>query len=358
MRIVDWNIEHMNSWFVPGNDANSPALRRSYKPGSGNSFGGGAIANVPALAERAGDVLKALDPDLICIQEGAGEDEVSWFLDRHLTLAGSKRWKVIGGAGGGQKLVVAARLDREIVTALAQADDTEFDTQLRSEYEADTDGDAVLETDTKFARMPQVVDIKAYDREVRVVNCHLKSKYVRNGKGLFTGSQARRREYLRSALIARRRISAEAFRLRQYLDEVFERQPNRLLLLAGDLNDGPGFDYFERRFLTHSVIDVIFGTVLRPAYRLVHPLITVGEERPFTARFDDFVEDIENKPLMLDHVGLSPALAKWRVNARVAYCEFDAQAMPEADNERERLPSDHRPIWVELKPSATGGETE
>ena len=350
MRIVNWNIQHMNSWFVPGDEARSPALRPSYDPRSGNTFGGGQIADVPALAERAAGVLQTLDPDLICIQEGASEDEVSWFLDHYLALSGAERWRVIGGAGGGQKLVVAARLDRQIVTALAKADDSELDTQLGSEYEADTDGDAVLETDTQFARVPQVVDIKAYDREVRVVNCHLKSKYVRDGRRLFKESQEGRQEYIRAALVARRRISAEAFRLRQYLDEVFKREPKRLLLLAGDLNDGPGFDYFERRFLTHSVIDVIFGSLLRPECQLVHPLIKKGEPRPFTARFDDFVENIMDKPLMLDHVGLSPALAKWRVKARVAHHEFDAQAMPKARNERERLPSDHRPISVELEP--------
>jgi hypothetical protein len=66
MRIVDWNIEHMNSWFVPNSDPNSPNVRASF-PGGG--FGGGRIDNVQALAQRAANVLSALDPDVICIQE-------------------------------------------------------------------------------------------------------------------------------------------------------------------------------------------------------------------------------------------------------------------------------------------------
>ena len=358
MRIVDWNIEHMNSWFVPGTDPNSPSLRRSYKPARGSSYHGGEIADVPALAQRAADVLKELDPDLVCIQEGASEDEVSLFLDEHLALKGSARWKVIGGDGAPQQLVVAARLDRGVVTAMAEADDSQLDTQLASEYEADTDGDAVLETDTTFARVPQVVDIVAYGRQIRVVNCHLKSKYVRDGKGMSKGSQARRREYLRAALVVRRRISSEAFRLRQYLNDVFKHDPNQLLVLAGDLNDGPGFDWFERRFLTHSLIDVIFGTVLRPESRLVHPLIRHGGSMPVTAYFDDFIENIKNKALMLDHVGLSPTLANWRISeARVAHAEFNKQEKPRAANERERLPSDHRPILLEIKPPANGGHS-
>ena len=46
MRIVDWNIEHMNSWFFPNDHPNSPALRASY-PGGG--FGGGNEPRVHVL---------------------------------------------------------------------------------------------------------------------------------------------------------------------------------------------------------------------------------------------------------------------------------------------------------------------
>ena len=293
------------------------------------------------------DVLKELDPDLLCIQEGADENEVSLFLDGHLPLKGSARWKVIAGEKRGQKLVIAARLDRGIVTAMTEADDSGLDTRLDAAYEADTDGDAVVETDTRFTRMPQAVDIEAHGHRVRVVNCHLKSKYVRNGKGMFEGTQAQRRQYLRAALIVRRRICSEAFRLRKYLDDVFKHDPDRLLVLTGDLNDGPGFDWFERRFLTHSLIDVIFGTVLRPDNRLVHPLIREGRSMPVTAYFDDFIEDRKNKPLMLDHVGLSPTLAKWHISeARVAHAEFDKQEKP---NSRRTSANDCRrtivPFW-------------
>ena len=65
MRVVNWNIEHMNSWFVPNSDPSSPSLRSSF---SGGGFGGGSIDDVPALAQRAANILLALDPDVICIQ--------------------------------------------------------------------------------------------------------------------------------------------------------------------------------------------------------------------------------------------------------------------------------------------------
>jgi endonuclease/exonuclease/phosphatase family metal-dependent hydrolase len=346
MRIVDWNIEHMNSWFVPNNDPSSPAMRASF-PGGG--FGGGRIDNVPALAQRAANVLSGLDPDVICIQEGAGENEVTLFLDQFLPIPNRGAWTVLGGAGGAQKLIVAARTDRD-VTAAVIADDAGMANQLDADYVADTDGDGVLENDTSFARVPLVVDIVAHGHDVRIINCHLKSKFVPRGEDLFNGTQAEHREFIRAALVNRRRISAEAFRIRTYLDELFNANPDRLVLLVGDLNDGPGFDHFERRYLTHSVVDLAFGSVLLPDGRLTHPLIQAGQPRPASAFFDDYVDDIQNKPLLLDHIGLSPVLLTWLDSARVANAEFDAEVQPAAANGREQSPSDHRPVFAVLTP--------
>lgn len=346
MRIVDWNIEHMNSWFVPNNDPNSPALRASY-PGGG--FGGGRIDDVPALVQRVANVLSALDPDVICMQEGAGEEEVALFLNQYLPIDNGGAWTVFGGAGGAQKLIVATRIDRNVTSATA-ADDNGMAVQLDADYEADTDGDGVLETDTKFARVPQVIDMVTHGHNIRIMNCHLKSKFVNDGEALFNGTQAEQREFIRAALVNRRRISAEAFRIRTYLDEIFEVDPRRLVLLVGDLNDGPGFDFFERRYLTHSVVDLVFGSVLLPAGRLTQPLIQMGQPRPASAFFDDFVEGVQNKPLLLDHIGISPELNRWLDSAGIANAEFDPQVQPTAQHERERLPSDHRPIVAVLTP--------
>ena len=345
MRLVDWNIEHMNSWFVANNDPNSPALRQS------STGRGGRIDDVPALAQRCANVLQALDPDVINIQESAGADEVALFLQQFMPTA---NWTVIEGSGGAQKLVVAARLDR-VVSAVAEAPVPAGVINLNDDYEADTDGDSVVETDTGFARPPLVVDITAHNNQTfKLINCHLKSKFIRNGERLFNGSQAERLEFIRGALINRRRISAEAFRVRTYLDGIFGIDPNSHVIVAGDLNDGPGFDFFERTYLTHSIVDLAFGSVLIPEGRMTHTLIRTGQPRPRTAVFDDFVGDgvnpINNRPLLLDHVGVSPSLVPWVRSSEVADAVFDAQSELGAANERERLVSDHRPILTVLEP--------
>jgi len=266
-----------------------------------------------------------------------------------MPLPGGGTWTVLGGAGGAQKLIVAVRTDRD-VTAAAIADDTGLAVQLDDDYTADTDGDGIVETDAHFARLPFVVDLVAHGQNLRIINCHLKSKYVPDGEDLFNGTDEQRQQFIVAALRNRRRISAEAFRIRTYLDALFEIDPGRLVLLVGDLNDGPGFDYFERQYLTHSVVDIAFGSVLLPDGRLTHGLIQPGQPRPASAFFDDYVEGIQNKPLLLDHMGLSPGLLTWLDNARVADAEYDAQVQPAAPNERERMPSDHRPLFAQLTP--------
>ena len=345
MRLVDWNIEHMNSWFVPNSDPTSPALRENY---TGGGFGGGSISDVPALTERVSNILEALDPDVICIQEGAGEDEVALVLNQLLPLPDGNEWSILGGSGGSQKLIIAARTDRE-VTSLELAEDR-LTLGLNAPYVADTDGDGVSEADTTFTRVPLVADVTAHGQAVRIINCHLKSKFVANGDRLFRGTEAEQREFIRASLRNRRRISAEAFRIRTYLDDMFSEDSNRLILLTGDLNDGPGFDFFERQFLTHNLVDLIFGSILQPDGRLSHPLIQTGRPRPASAFFDDFIDGIDNKPLLLDHIGLSSALTEWLVIARVADEEFNTEIRSNVSNERERLPSDHRPLFAELVP--------
>src|SRR5262245_23328665 len=106
MRLMDWNIEHMNSWWASGND-DPPVMLQSF-PGSAIAP---AITDVPALAARVGNVINAVDPDLMTIQEGAGTPEMNDFFNRFVN---GDNWQVLRGSGGGQALVVAARLDGDV----------------------------------------------------------------------------------------------------------------------------------------------------------------------------------------------------------------------------------------------------
>ena len=58
--------------------------------------------------------------------------------------------------------------------------------------------------------------------------------------------------------------------MRAYIDAILQQDITAKLMVMGDLNDGPGLDYFEKNFLTHNVIDILFGTLFWPEGTLRH----------------------------------------------------------------------------------------
>ena len=341
MRLMNWNIEHMNSWWEGGNT--DPAVMHQ-------SFGGNVfsppITDVPALAERVGKVINAVDPDVMTIQEGPGMPELHHFYAQFV----NGTWDMLRGAGGGQALVVAARTDRDV--SISVGPDSMGQVDLSQPFRADIQADLEID-DVEFARKPLVVNVSAHSRRILLINNHLKSKFVRDGEARFNAGGQQRKSFFADALEARRRISGEAFRIRAYLDAAFEADQAALIIVAGDLNDGAGADFFEENFLTHSVVDRVFGSVFHPERQLTHVLFH-GGSTDFTAQFFDFIAG-ETKDLVLDHVGISPGVVEdfdWQ--GRVAVDEYEAQRVDDpALSERDRLPSDHRPVVVDITPRSS-----
>jgi hypothetical protein len=181
----------------------------------------------------------------------------------------------------------------------------------------------------------------------RIVVLHTKSKFVNRGNQLWNDPNAKQ-EYVVAAVKNRRRISAEAMRTRLYLDEIIEADPNRLIVVTGDFNDGPGVDYFEKWYLTHNVTDILLGSTYYPDLLFTHALIgRVSPQELYTAIFDDFVDEIPNRRILLDHILVSPALRGRFSKPGIAHQEYDANTLPHG-TERERRPSDHRPVFIEI----------
>ena len=340
MRVMNWNIEHMNSWWEGG--AQRPAvMRQSF---AGSSFSP-AIADVPALAGRVAAVVRAVDPDVLAIQEGPGIPEMEQFLG---DLVGGP-WEILRGQGGAQALLVAVRTDRGI-TEFALGATNVGEVALDGPFTADTNADLELE-EVDFARVPQVVTFVAAGERFTLINNHLKSKFVNGGRRLFEAGGEDRLSYFAQSLVARRRISGEAYRLRAFMDQMLDADPDANIILCGDLNDGPGSDFFEKNFLTHSVVDRVFGSIFHRERQLTHVLLG-GGSRDYTAKFFDFIAG-EERELVIDHIGLSRHVAErfdWA--GRVAVAEFEAQIVADDGSLRSRdlEPSDHRPLVVDLTP--------
>jgi hypothetical protein len=166
---------------------------------------------------------------------------------------------------------------------------------------------------------------------------------------------ATRQNYVVAALLSRRRNATEGMRLRGYLDRALAADVASRLIVLGDLNDGPGMDYFEEKYLAHNVTDIIVGSAFEPEWIFTHAQRDVAAAQRFTAVFDDFVTGENQKALLLDHILLSPGLLAPGPGVRVVpgsgtihHTEFNANTVNGGQN-REDRPSDHRPVSVRLQ---------
>lgn len=335
MRLLNWNIEWMNDWFHGGSQV---SFRESH-PNRG-------ITDVHDLATRVAQVILDVDADVVTIQEGPSDPrEMRLFTDGFLIDADENPlYDVFGGIdGGAQKIYCLVKKEGRFCEAsLAQDALTQA---LSDPWEADVDGDLQIEG-YEFTRLPLVVVGKVAGQTIRVVSLHTKSKYVHNGENLWN-DPARKNEFIRAAMKNRRRISAEAMRTRRYIDQLLAEAPDAQIMVTGDFNDGPGIDFFELRYLTHNITDILLGSSFRPQKLFTHAFLnTMPQSELYTAIFDDFVDNIQNRPLVLDHILLSPALAEG-ASGRICHEAFNDAIDDHADG-RQRCPSDHRPVLVEI----------
>jgi len=307
------------------------------------------ITSVDALATRVADVIKSFNADIITIEEGPSSIlEMNLFVDNYLqNNNGDAMFDVLGGLdGGAQKIYALIKKGGNFTDADLATDDQTKD--LTQEWEADVDGDFELEG-YGFTRDPLVITGKFGNpqKDLRIIVLHTKSKYVHYGESLWNNLN-RRGEFVRAALKNRRRISTEAMRVRVYLNHFLKQDPNSNMIVTGDFNDGPGIDYFESRYLTHNITDILLGSTYKPNLLFKHSFLErVSADKLYTAIFDDFVDDIDDRKILLDHILISPALSGNIQNSGILHDEY-AAGIDQTAQGRQKEPSDHRPVFVEI----------
>jgi endonuclease/exonuclease/phosphatase family metal-dependent hydrolase len=344
LRIANANIEWMNYWFT--NDSDPVAWKTTFVQD-------GQTNNTAKTAKRAAAMIKAIDPDVLAIQEGPSrEAELALFIQDHLADShGQPLYKFFLSDSGGQQRV-ALLYKPSAVTAASLAPHPTI-TGLIDPWEADVDGDMLLEPDYHFTRNPLIVNLKLGAHRLQIIVMHTKSSFVNNGAAMWN-DPVTRHDYVVAALKARRRNGTEGMRVREYLDARLGADGQAAIIVAGDLNDGPGLDYFEKRYLAHNITDIVLGSAFQPEWVFQHTQHDVPANNRYTAVFDDFVENVNNKKLLLDHVLLSPGLLTTTGLRKVAdsgaihHTEYNAQ-VASGGHKRENRPSDHRPVSVQLR---------
>ena len=327
MRICSVNVEWMNDWFT--SDDEPAAFRAQFRRD-------GQLNDTAETAGRLAAMLKAIDADVIAIQEGPSRAaELALFVDEYLDGA----YEFFHGDSGGQQKL--ALLYRAVTSAALTAPE-----DLVSDWEADVDGDAVLDR-YRFTRTPLVVDLVIGDQPLQLVVAHTKSNFINMGRELWENPETRQ-AFIVEALTNRRRISAEGMRIRRYLDARLRADPAAPIIVLGDLNDGPGLDYFEERYLTHNVTDIVVGSAFRPEWQFTHAQHDVPAARALHRRVRGLHPDPRGPPAAArPHPALARARTRWGSGA-IRHAEYDAQVVNGGVRRQDR-PCDHRPVTVDLR---------
>ncbi len=335
IRIAAANIEWMNRWFT--SDA-GPAAWKATASDDGTAF------NPREAARRAAAMIRAFDPDVLAVEEAPSRpEELRLFISDFLSADGVPIYDFLeGDSGGEQKLAILFRRGLALTR-------TEGLAPLLSNWECDVDGDMRLQP-YHFTRNPLVADLRIAGERLRLVVLHTKSSYVNQGEELW---QTDPQKYVEAALMNRRRISSEAMHLRRWLDEQVGADLGTKIVVMGDFNDGPAMDYFEERYLTHNVIDILLGSGFENELMFTHAQHDVPRADRYSVVFRDFVENDADKHLLLDHVLLSPGLSvksglrKADGSGKIHHTEWQAN-VDQGGKRRDQRPSDHRPVSVEL----------
>jgi endonuclease/exonuclease/phosphatase family metal-dependent hydrolase len=339
--ICSFNVEWMNDWFTSGD---GPAAFRPTFTKDGHT------SNTHQTASRTADVFKAINADAVGIQEAPSRpEELALFISQYLTDANGPMYDfIMGDSGSAQKLAVLYKPQR--FSSAVRVASSEVPT-LVNPWQCDVDGDGYL-NEYAFTRIPLTVDLTAGGHKLRTIVMHTKSNFVNYGSGMWN-NPATRQNYVVEALKNRRRNSAEGSRVRTYLNQLLFQNMEERVIVMGDLNDGPGRDYFEELYLTHNVTDIIVGSAFEPEFLFFHAQHDVPAAQRYTAVFDDFVTGENGKQLLLDHIVLSPGLCqstglrKVANSGAVRHTEWNAQVVNNG-RFREDRPSDHRPTTVQL----------
>jgi endonuclease/exonuclease/phosphatase family metal-dependent hydrolase len=339
--ICSANCEWMNDWFTA--DADPVAFKPTFTRD-------GHTSNTAQTATRTAGLIRAIDPDILAIEEGPSRPaELALFVHDYLSDNGQPLYESFLSDSGAQQRVGLLYKPGSVDSAqLAAHDDI---ANLIDPWQADVDGDAVVD-EYHFTRTPLVVDLTIGGQVLQIIAMHTKSNFINNGESLWK-DPATHQSYIVAALQNRRRISTEGMRVRTYLDARLNEDVSSRIIVLGDLNDGPGLDYFEELYLSHNVTDIMIGSAFQPEWLFTHAQHDVPDDQRYTAVFDDYVTEEKDKHVLLDHILLSPGLRhvplkKVTKSGRVRHDEYDAQVVNNGAN-REDRPSDHRPVSVELE---------
>ena len=336
LRICTYNIEWFNKLFNADNSLKQ--FDRTKK-------------KERALDERrqaVAHVLQTIRPDILGIVEApnttttSGIQDCAAKLQNFFSTLGWSHYKVCMGfiSRGQQELAFAFNANKVALThtpggATTSKSNPVFNGQLWF----DTDDDSIDEVYTMYRPPLEVeVTVHAAQQKFRLMLVHAKSKVVYNPTD--------RIRFDRESLSNRRKLVAECTWIRRRVDEWLHA--GHKVVVMGDINDGPGMDFYEATF-GKSGVEIIMGDIFNPEFILRHPggrgkWGTYGWE-PSTTNFKDpFTNRTINA--QIDHILASGEMPIHKGSYRI----WNPNELQEAKaiSRSLKVASDHYPVTLDL----------
>ncbi len=209
------------------------------------------------------------------------------------------------------------------------------------------------EKDHSHYRHPQVLVLDWDGVRVEFIGLHLKSKFINNGQKQWEAGGETRNGFVKEALTNRIKMATEATNVRAYIDAKFMQVEKPALFVMGDLNDGPGKEYFESNYLFFDLLSNIQGDVFFANRYLYHALFDFSERLRWSTEFDDFVTGEKNQHILLDHIlftqGLVDGSVPLKIDAHAGKVEHVVHDLINAKLKSSSKTSDHKPVSVIVK---------
>ncbi|MCC6403531.1 MAG: endonuclease/exonuclease/phosphatase family protein [Fimbriimonadaceae bacterium] len=331
LKIVSWNVAHMERLIQPNLSTNSSRRR-------------------DAVVEE----VRRLDPDIWCLLEGPkGESAIDEVANGLLAgdyvpvkLPPGSATEAQRYAQQGQQWVWWLVRPHLAQSASLLAPEV-WDDFTEKSFEVYRWGETTPSTHSHY-RHPQTLVLDVSGNRIELIGLHLKSKFINMGKSLWQSDPP---AFMRKAVEARMKMAREATNVRDYVDARFDQTPNPAIFVMGDFNDGPGKEWFEDRFLFFDLISNIQGDVFFSGRYLFHALFDFPQDLRWTAKFADFVvNETEPKPILLDHILFTQSLTNgscpWRIGPGAGKVEHEVHALSNASLPQAARTSDHSPVSV------------
>lgn len=332
IKITSWNVEHL-SRLVDLPLTSYEITRRE-----------GIIAE-----------LEAIDPDIFCLVEGPrGEEAIDQFTAELL----DNRWRAVKAENGeygirGTQWMWFLVKD-ELLEKCSLLPVETWDAFTEKNWDVHYWGD-FESTRHRHYRHPQVLVLDWDGFRVEFIGLHLKSKYVNRGASMWNAGGAAREEFIRGALKARVKLTTEAANVRQYIAAKFDQVEKPAIFILGDLNDGPGKEFFEQKYLFFDLMSNIQGDIFEAHQFMNHALFDFPDHLRWTVKFKDFVAETEEeanivRPILLDHIlftqGLCDGSLPWKIEAHAGKVEHEIHQLVNASLSQKEQTSDHSPVSV------------